>query len=105
VLFPLPLRFLERRFTTYNVVGALLWAVLFVGAGFWFGNMPFVQKNFTLVVLAIVAVSVLPVLWELVSARSEAAAEAAAAERGEQQLGGGGEGGGGGGGSKAAPAA
>jgi hypothetical protein len=39
------------RFTLYNILGAVVWAVLFVGAGFFFGNLPFVQKNFTLVVL------------------------------------------------------
>ena len=69
------------RFAGYNVGGALLWTVLFVGAGFFFGNLEFVRHNFTLVVLAIVAVSVLPIVWEVAAARR-----------------GGGEGGGGGGG-------
>jgi len=59
-------------FATYNVLGALIWAVLFVGAGFFFGNLPFVQKNFTLVVLGIVAVSVVPVIIEIINARKEA---------------------------------
>ncbi|KAF8071019.1 dedA [Scenedesmus sp. PABB004] len=62
------------RFAAYNVGGAVLWTALFVGAGFFFGNMPVVQHNFTLVVLGIVAVSVLPVAWELWQARREAAA-------------------------------
>ncbi|KAG2432439.1 hypothetical protein HXX76_008785 [Chlamydomonas incerta] len=65
------------RFAAYNVGGALLWTFLFVGAGFFFGNLPFVRKNFTLVVLGIVAVSVVPVIYELWAARQEAAAEAA----------------------------
>ena len=43
------------RFGAYNVGGAVLWTVLFVGAGFFFGNLDFVRHNFTLVVLAIVA--------------------------------------------------
>jgi len=43
-----------------------------VGAGFFFGNLPVVQHNFTLVVLGIVAVSVVPVLLEVVAARREA---------------------------------
>mmetsp|Transcript_39757 Transcript_39757/g.88369 ORF Transcript_39757/g.88369 Transcript_39757/m.88369 type:complete len:341 (+) Transcript_39757:27-1049(+) len=59
------------RFAMYNVVGAIVWAVLFVGGGYFFGNLPFVQKNFTAVVLAIVAVSVVPVIIELINARKE----------------------------------
>ena len=43
------------------------------GAGFFFGNLPFVQHNFTLVVLAIVALSVLPIVYEIITARREAA--------------------------------
>lgn len=57
------------RFALYNVGGALLWTVLFLGAGFFFGNLPVVQHNFTLVVLGIVAVSVLPVVLEVAAAR------------------------------------
>ena len=63
----------KNRFAAYNVAGALLWTVLFVGAGFFFGNLPVVQHNFTLVVLGIVAVSVVPVLLEVLAARREAA--------------------------------
>lgn len=61
-----------HRFGAYNVGGALLWTALFVGAGYFFGNLPFVQHNFTLVVLAIVAVSVLPIVFEVISAQREA---------------------------------
>ncbi|KAK9813226.1 hypothetical protein WJX72_011017 [[Myrmecia] bisecta] len=57
------------QFALYNVGGAVLWSVLFTGAGFFFGNLPFVQHNFTLVVLAIVAVSVLPIAWEIWAAK------------------------------------
>ena len=56
-----------RQFTVYNVVGAAVWTVSFSLLGYFFGNLPFVQHNFTLVVLAIVGVSVLPVIYELVS--------------------------------------
>lgn len=62
----------RRRFAAYNVLGALVWTVLFVGAGFFFGNLPIVQKNFTLVVLGIIAVSVVPVVLEVLAARREA---------------------------------
>ncbi len=45
--------------------GAALWTVSFTAAGFFFGALPFVQKNFTLVVLAIILISVLPVAYEV----------------------------------------
>ena len=61
------------KFAQYNVAGAALWVGLFTGAGFFFGNLPFVQHNFTLVVLAIVALSVLPIVYEIIAARREAA--------------------------------
>ncbi|KAG1656784.1 hypothetical protein FOA52_007832 [Chlamydomonas sp. UWO 241] len=63
------------RFAQYNVGGAILWTALFVGGGFLFGNLPFVQKNFTAVMLGIVVVSVVPVVLELLAARREAAEE------------------------------
>lgn len=49
-----------RRFIAYNVVGAVLWVSLFVAAGYLFGNFPFVKKNFTLVIFAIIFISILP---------------------------------------------
>jgi membrane-associated protein len=55
-----------RRFITYNVTGGIAWVVLFVYAGHFFGNLPAVRENFTLVILAIIAVSVLPILLELI---------------------------------------
>jgi len=57
------------KFITYNVVGAVLWVVLFVLAGYFFGNIPTVRENFTLVILAIIAISVLPIAVEAVRAR------------------------------------
>ena len=60
-------------------MGAAIWTVGFCGAGFAFGTLPLVQKNFTLVVLGIVAVSVLPVALErLQAARHEGGKGAAA---------------------------
>ncbi|MEI8306181.1 MAG: DedA family protein [Chloroflexales bacterium] len=58
-----------RQFITFNVVGGVLWVLLFLGAGFLFGQFEFVQKNFELVALAIVFVSVLPIVIEVVRAR------------------------------------
>lgn len=58
-----------RRFMTFNVVGALLWVVLILPAGWFFGGIPVVKKNFELVVLGIIAVSVLPMAVEILKAR------------------------------------
>jgi membrane-associated protein len=52
------------KFLTYNVVGAVLWVGLFVLGGYFFGNIPTVRQNFTLVILAIILLSVLPILVE-----------------------------------------
>jgi len=57
------------RFITYNIVGAVLWVGLFVPAGYFFGNIPAVRKNFTLVILAIIALSVVPFALEAIRAR------------------------------------
>jgi len=57
------------RFITYNVVGAMLWVGLFVLGGYFFGNISVVRENFTLVILAIIAISVLPIVIEALRAR------------------------------------
>ncbi|HEX5818607.1 MAG TPA: DedA family protein [Gemmatimonadales bacterium] len=57
------------RFFTYNVVGAVLWVVLFTVGGYFFGNLPVVQRNFKLVILAIIVVSVMPIVVEYIRAR------------------------------------
>ncbi len=57
------------KFILYNVVGAVLWVVLFVLGGYFFGNIPAVRENFTLVILAIIALSVMPVVVEALRAR------------------------------------
>lgn len=66
------------KFATYNVVGAILWVVGFCAAGYWFGNMPMVRRNFTWVIIAIVIISVLPAVIEYLRHRrgAKAAAEA-----------------------------
>ncbi|HTR01219.1 MAG TPA: DedA family protein [Candidatus Acidoferrum sp.] len=59
------------RFLAYNATGGVAWVALFLYAGFFFGNLPAVRQNFTLVVLAIVVVSFVPVLVEWWRARTQ----------------------------------
>jgi membrane-associated protein len=53
------------RFLSYDVGGGILWVGLFTWAGYFFGNLPAVHKNFSLVVMAIILVSALPILIEV----------------------------------------
>ncbi|MBL9215441.1 MAG: DedA family protein [Opitutaceae bacterium] len=52
------------RFIAYNIIGGFIWIYFFTYAGFLFGTQPFVQKNFKLVILAIIILSVLPIVFE-----------------------------------------
>jgi len=54
------------RFLAYNVIGAIVWVTGFVTIGYLFGNIPAVKERFSLVILAIIAVSVLPIAIEIV---------------------------------------
>jgi membrane-associated protein len=58
-----------RKFFFYNVFGAILWVGIFLGAGYFFGNLPFVKSNMKVIILAIIIVSVLPIVWEWWKAR------------------------------------
>ena len=60
-----------KRFFAYNVVGAFLWTSLFMYAGFYFGNLSYIKSNFSLVILAIIAVSVLPIAVEYYKERKK----------------------------------
>lgn len=55
-----------RQFVVYNLAGGCAWVLVCTIAGYVFGNIPVVQKNFSLVVIGIVGVSVLPMAWEAV---------------------------------------
>ncbi len=48
------------RFALYNITGGVAWVLLFLLGGWWFGGQPMVQKNFKLVILAIIVISILP---------------------------------------------
>jgi membrane-associated protein len=58
-------------FLMYNVVGGIVWVVLFTFAGYFFGNIPFVKKNFEFVILGIIFVSIVPMAVEWWKARNE----------------------------------
>jgi membrane-associated protein len=51
-------------FFLYNVVGAVLWVTICLFGGYFFGNLPFVRENFSIVILAIIVISVLPGVYE-----------------------------------------
>ena len=57
------------KFILYNIVGGIAWVCLFTAAGYLFGNIPFVRDNFAVVVIAIIAISVTPMLYEMVRSR------------------------------------
>jgi len=52
------------KFIAYNVVGGVGWVVLLTGAGYFFGNIPVVRRNFSLVILAIIVISTIPAVTE-----------------------------------------
>jgi len=58
------------RFTLYNILGSVAWISIFIVGGYYFGNLPFVKRNFTLVIFAIIIISVLPVVLEYFRQRS-----------------------------------
>ena len=62
------------KFLTYNIVGGTLWICLFVLGGYFFGGLPIVKQNFTLVILAIIALSIMPGVIEFIRARKQPAA-------------------------------
>lgn len=62
-----------RHFALYNVVGALLWVVLFTYAGYLFGDLPIVQENLKLLIVAIIFISILPGIIEIWRHRRAAA--------------------------------
>lgn len=60
------------KFLSYNVIGAVMWVVGFIAAGYFFGQQPIVKKNFSLVILAIIIISVMPAVIEFWRARQAA---------------------------------
>ena len=61
-----------KQFIAYNVVGGIIWIVIFTVGGFYFGNLPMIRKNFTLVIFAIIILSILPAVVEYFRAKGRA---------------------------------
>jgi len=57
------------RFAGYNVLGGIVWIATFVFGGYYFGNLPLVRENFTLVIVAIILISMLPGVIEFMHQR------------------------------------
>jgi len=64
-----------KRFVIYNITGAILWVGICVTAGYLFGNMPIVKNNFSLVILAIIFLSISPALVEFIRHRLKGASQ------------------------------
>jgi membrane-associated protein len=52
------------RFFAYNLAGALAWVLSLLYAGYWFGNVPIVKQNLSLVILSVIALSLMPLVFE-----------------------------------------
>ncbi|MBU4245467.1 MAG: DedA family protein [Nanoarchaeota archaeon] len=48
------------RFLEYNVIGGIVWVALFISAGYYFGNIPIIKQNFTMVIMAIIVITMAP---------------------------------------------
>lgn len=57
------------RFIVYNIFGGLMWTALFTFGGYFFGNLEIVRNNFSLVIVAIVVISVIPIFTEMIKGR------------------------------------
>jgi membrane-associated protein len=66
-----------RKFIAYNILGGVIWVALLMWGGYWFGRLEFVQKHFGAVELAIIVISVLPMVVEYLRYRRDAAKEQA----------------------------
>jgi membrane-associated protein len=59
------------RFIIYNIIGGAAWVALCVFSGYWFGTRPIVKNNFSLVVVAIIVISVMPMVVEFIRVRRQ----------------------------------
>ena len=62
------------KFISYNIIGGIVWVAIFVYSGYFFGTLPFVKQNFSLVVVVIILLSVIPIFTEYIKHRKQAKA-------------------------------
>jgi len=74
-------RMTYARFLAYSIFGAVVWVAFFVYVGYFFGNLPFIKRNFSVAILVIIVISVLPGLIEYLRHKRAATATAAAAAK------------------------
>ena len=74
------------KFFLYNVIGGVAWVVICVGAGRAFGHFEFVKKRFELVIVAIVVISVLPMVFEYLKSRKEGKSRGEAVEEATTEI-------------------
>ncbi len=67
-------RMTYARFLSFSVFGALLWVILVTSAGYFFGNLEIVKKNFSIVILLIIVISILPAAIEILRERNKPSA-------------------------------
>ncbi len=59
------------KFIAYNIIGGIIWVGIFVFGGYFFGNLPFVKNNFSIVIVAIIIISVIPAVVEFLRHRKK----------------------------------
>jgi len=59
------------KFISFNIIGGAAWVLVATLAGWFFGNIPFVRKNFSLVILAVILISIVPIFWEIKKANGK----------------------------------
>jgi membrane-associated protein len=60
-----------KTFISFNIIGGAIWVLLLTFAGYFFGQLPLVKNNFETVILAIIFISVLPIIVELIRNRKQ----------------------------------
>lgn len=58
-------------FISYNIIGGIVWTALCIFGGYFFGNLPFVKDNFSIVIMAIIVISVMPAVFEYIKGKRE----------------------------------